>query len=424
MAKVKAKKSDSAAEVQQAASGKKNDDAKKKKTFWFEKKLKVKKPQSNDQVQPPNNPQHFSANWKALQEKLKASQPEEKRPVATKKQNGALPKKEAKENSSKNISKTNTGPGQTDTGKKGKHKSVPNSVVPKDPAGNSKVPVVSQAGQSAAPKRKRASNDEQAAKKKKPVAEEKTPTEQDLWFDDVDPDDIEATVGAEAAEIMRRKQGVQKSKDPESALVKEKAFEGLTRAVAIDCEMVGVGPDGEDSILARVSLVNHFGKCIYDKYVKPTEKVTDYRTAVSGIRPEDIKDGEDVRTVRREVGEILQGRIVVGHAIHNDLKILLLDHPKKKIRDTQKYKPFKKIVKSGRPALKVLCREILNVKVQQGEHSSVQDAQATMRLYTMVRKQWEAEIKASHRNKDSDKKSDRKPKFPRIKNRGKNPMGL
>lgn len=62
--------------------------------------------------------------------------------------------------------------------------------------------------------------------------------------------------------------------------------------MAIDCEMVGVGPDGEDSILARVSLVNQFGKCIYDKYVKPTERVTDYRTAVSGIRPQDIKSGE------------------------------------------------------------------------------------------------------------------------------------
>lgn len=66
----------------------------------------------------------------------------------------------------------------------------------------------------------------------------------------------------------------------------------LTKAVAMDCEMVGVGPDGEDSIVARVSLVNQFGKCIYDKYVKPTEKVTDYRTAVSGIRPDDIKNGE------------------------------------------------------------------------------------------------------------------------------------
>uniref|UniRef100_A0A3Q0SNQ0 Exonuclease domain-containing protein n=1 Tax=Amphilophus citrinellus TaxID=61819 RepID=A0A3Q0SNQ0_AMPCI len=67
---------------------------------------------------------------------------------------------------------------------------------------------------------------------------------------------------------------------------------GSRSTVAIDCEMVGVGPDGEDSILARVSIVNQFGKCIYDRYVKPTEKVTDYRTAVSGIRPEDIKDGD------------------------------------------------------------------------------------------------------------------------------------
>ncbi|CAF94627.1 unnamed protein product, partial [Tetraodon nigroviridis] len=280
----------------------------------------------------------------------------------------------------------------------------------------------------------------------------------DLWFDDVDPDDIEAAIGAEAAEMMRKKQGIKKNdKNPETALVKEKAFDGplgicvlsviiyrqkwrnlpgekknnpvmfphllsLTKVVAIDCEMVGVGPDGEDSILARVSLVNQFGKCIYDKYVKPTERVTDFRTAVSGIRPQDIKSGEEVKTVQREVADILKGRTVVGHAIHNDLKILLLDHPKKKIRDTQKYKPFRKAVQSSRPSLKVLCREILNVKVQEGEHSSVsafictsadasvagcslstdlllclhqvQDAQATMRLYTMVKKQWEAEIKA------------------------------
>lgn len=62
----------------------------------------------------------------------------------------------------------------------------------------------------------------------------------------------------------------------------------------MDCEMVGVGPKGEDSIVARVSLVNQFGKCIYDKYVKPTEEVTDYRTAVSGIRPENINTGRRV----------------------------------------------------------------------------------------------------------------------------------
>ncbi|KAI3365693.1 hypothetical protein L3Q82_010750, partial [Scortum barcoo] len=379
---------------------------------------------------------------------LKASQTEKKEPVTPKPQSGTMQQKEVKESSSKNVSKDSGCPRKTGTGKKEvADKPAPSCVVPKDYQVKLKVAAVSETKQSAATKRKKESvksSSEQAAKKKKKkeeekaVLEEKKPTEEDLWFDDVDPDDIEATVGAEAADIMRKKLGILKNNDTESALVKEKAFEGLTyisgadcplsyrpfchspnasvtKTVAIDCEMVGVGPDGEDNILARVSLVNHFGKCIYDKFVKPTEKVTDYRTAVSGIRPDDIKDGEDIKTVQREVAEILKGRIVVGHAIHNDLKILLLDHPKKKIRDTQKYKPFKKTVKNGRPSLKLLCREILHVKVQQGEHSSVQDAQATMRLYTLVKKQWEADIKASQKNKDSKKKSERKPKFPKNK---------
>ncbi|KAM4524293.1 RNA exonuclease 4 [Odontesthes bonariensis] len=400
----------------------------KRKTFWKShtlKKQKFKKTANppkrqekagaSQQIAPPEDPQLFSSNWKALQEVLKASQPEKKQPVTRKHQNGISPKK-AKEHLSKNISENNAAPNQADTEKNVKNKSAPNSVVPKKAGVNLKVQAASDTRQPAAPKRKKdngKSNSDQAAKKKKKkksVVEERKPTEDDLWFDDVDLDDIEETMGAEAAEIMRKKQGIQKKTNTDSALVKEKAFDGLTRIVAIDCEMVGVGPDGEDSILARVSIVNQFGKCIYDKYVRPTEKVTDYRTAVSGIRPEDIKEGEDVPTVQREVAEILQGRVVVGHAIHNDLKILLLDHPKKKIRDTQKYKPFRRIVGSARPSLKVLCREILNVKVQQGEHSSVQDAQATMRLYTLVKKQWEAEIKASKTNKDSDKKSKRKPK--------------
>ena len=41
------------------------------------------------------------------------------------------------------------------------------------------------------------------------------------------------------------------------------------------------------------------------------------------------------------------------------------------------------------------CRKLIlhwNV-LQEGEHSSVQDAQAAVRLYTMFRKQWEADIK-------------------------------
>ena len=65
----------------------------------------------------------------------------------------------------------------------------------------------------------------------------------------------------------------------------------LTRAVAMDCEMVGVSWEGKDSILARVSIVNQFGHCVYDTFVKPREEVTDYRTFVSGVRESDLQNG-------------------------------------------------------------------------------------------------------------------------------------
>jgi hypothetical protein len=56
--------------------------------------------------------------------------------------------------------------------------------------------------------------------------------------------------------------------------------------------MVGVGPDGEESALARVSLVNFNGTLLMDEYVKPLERVTDFRTAVSGITPKHLHSGK------------------------------------------------------------------------------------------------------------------------------------
>lgn len=55
--------------------------------------------------------------------------------------------------------------------------------------------------------------------------------------------------------------------------------------------MVGVGFEGKKSVLARVAIVNAFGHVLYDKFVKPKEFVTDYRTHVSGVTPEALEDG-------------------------------------------------------------------------------------------------------------------------------------
>lgn len=65
----------------------------------------------------------------------------------------------------------------------------------------------------------------------------------------------------------------------------------LTKTLAMDCEMVGTGPEGRDSVIARVSIVNAYSECIYDEYVKPKEKITDFRTEISGVRPADLKKG-------------------------------------------------------------------------------------------------------------------------------------
>ncbi|KAH0545788.1 RNA exonuclease 4 [Cotesia glomerata] len=166
----------------------------------------------------------------------------------------------------------------------------------------------------------------------------------------------------------------------------------LTKHVAMDCEMVGIG-DGTESMLARVSVVNRYGACIYDKYVKPRETVRDYRTAVSGIRPHNLQNGEDFSMVQNEVAEILKGRILVGHALKNDLAVLFLSHPKRYLRDTSRYNLFRRVSKGNTPSLKKLAAELLGIDIQTGEHNSVEDARIAMELYVLYKNRWESDIR-------------------------------
>ncbi|XP_026471040.1 RNA exonuclease 4-like [Ctenocephalides felis] len=161
---------------------------------------------------------------------------------------------------------------------------------------------------------------------------------------------------------------------------------------AIDCEMVGARENVH--MLARVSIVDRDGNCIYDKFVKPQEEVLNYRTAVSGIRPEDLSTGEEFHTVSREVKEILKDCILIGHGLYFDFKVLKLRHPKHMIRDTALYKPFRKFTGGKTPSLKLLAKEILNKQIQTGEHSSIEDACAAMQIYLLHEEEWEKAIEA------------------------------
>jgi RNA exonuclease 4 len=94
----------------------------------------------------------------------------------------------------------------------------------------------------------------------------------------------------------------------------------LTDEVAMDCEMVGVS-QGTKSALGRVTLVNKWGNVLYDEFVRPVEHVVDFRTSISGIRPRDLRKAKDFRVAQTKVAELIKGKILVGHALHNDLKV-------------------------------------------------------------------------------------------------------
>lgn len=184
-----------------------------------------------------------------------------------------------------------------------------------------------------------------------------------------------------------------------SPLVQMSGSSEPTQVVAIDCEMVGSGPRGNRDQLARVSIVNTFGHVLYDKYVKPLEVVTDYRSFVSGIYPHHLQTGEDFYKVQRDVCTLLKGRTLVGHAVNHDLKVLFLKHPSMNIRDTSKY--FKSSVYGGRgtPSLRRLSEHHLKINIQGSCHDSVEDARATMRLYMKFKDDWESGITAKMRQR-------------------------
>ncbi|GAA6054777.1 hypothetical protein JCM3770_000938 [Rhodotorula araucariae] len=162
--------------------------------------------------------------------------------------------------------------------------------------------------------------------------------------------------------------------------------------LAIDCEMVGVGPEGVESTLARVSIVNYHGCTILDRFVRPRERVTDYRTWVSGVREEDLRNAPSFQEVQKEVSDLLKDRILIGHALSNDTTVLLLSHPRHLTRDTSKYAPLQGLAKTKRPGLKTLAKLALGIDIQAGEHSSVTDARATMAIYRSQKPAWEDAI--------------------------------
>ncbi|XP_004593258.2 apoptosis-enhancing nuclease [Ochotona princeps] len=169
-----------------------------------------------------------------------------------------------------------------------------------------------------------------------------------------------------------------------------------SKCVAIDCEMVGTGPQGRVSELARCSVVSYHGDVLYDKYVRPERPIVDYRTRWSGITQQHMRKAIPFQVAQKEIVKLLKGKVVVGHALHNDFRALQYVHPRSQTRDTTCVPSLLQpsLPARARVSLKDLALQLLHRRIQVGRqgHSSVEDAIAAMELYRLVEPQWEQQL--------------------------------
>lgn len=95
-----------------------------------------------------------------------------------------------------------------------------------------------------------------------------------------------------------------------------------TKILAIDCERIQTKKGDR---LARISIVNFYGNVVFDTLVKPWAKVTDYREAITGIKPEDLKHAPSYPKIAPILKKILDDKVVIGHSLTEDFKHLKLN---------------------------------------------------------------------------------------------------
>jgi RNA exonuclease 4 len=104
-----------------------------------------------------------------------------------------------------------------------------------------------------------------------------------------------------------------------------------------------------------------------------------------------MKHARSLQDVQADVCSILNDRVLVGHAIRHDLDALMISHPRQDIRDTARHPPYRNRAGGSSPRLKILASELLGLEIQEGEHSSVEDARACMLLFRKDKAAFERE---------------------------------
>jgi DNA polymerase III epsilon subunit-like protein len=147
------------------------------------------------------------------------------------------------------------------------------------------------------------------------------------------------------------------------------------RAIALDCEMVGIG-GGRDEV-AMICAVDFFtGETLIHSLVKPQYPVMDWRTKITGITPDIMTVAVVQRLVLPSPQAALtelwkyvdENTILVGQALHHDLKALGFIH--KRVVDSSILTGEAVFGKDSRLrrryGLQTLCEELVGLRIREG----------------------------------------------------------
>ncbi|CAD2101920.1 exoribonuclease, putative [Plasmodium vinckei brucechwatti] len=152
----------------------------------------------------------------------------------------------------------------------------------------------------------------------------------------------------------------------------------LDNIFSIDCEMCETS--GAHRELTKVTIIDAYMNIVYDSYVMPDNKITNYLTLYSGINENTLKGVHTkLSDVQKELKNIFNNKsILVGHSLENDLHALKIKHDY--IIDTS-------VIYSNhnysflKPSLFNLSKKHLNITMErENGHNSIDDARISMFL--------------------------------------------
>jgi len=120
--------------------------------------------------------------------------------------------------------------------------------------------------------------------------------------------------------------------------------------------------------LARVTIVDEQGVAVLDTFSRPSHRIVDYRTAVSGIEPASLVGAPSFASVRQRVLALISGSRLVGHGLHNDFKVLGIEERVcAEVRDTSLFLPLRELAGTDptrTPSLRTLASTVLKRTIQ------------------------------------------------------------